>query len=115
MVAIPVLASVDPAESVEFWKKLGASDTFVTDDGRYGGVEWNGVEFHFYRTDDRALLENSLCRFRMSSIDALYQELLSHNVIHPNGHPETKPYGYREFSILDPFGILYTFSQRIIP
>ncbi|MCU0331576.1 MAG: VOC family protein [Candidatus Kapabacteria bacterium] len=114
MIAIPVLASKDPAMSVAFWKTLGATETFVYGDGVYGGVCWKDVEFHFYRTDDQTLLENSLCRFNLGAIDPLYKELAPHGVIHPNGHPENKPYGYREFSILDPFGVLYTFAERLL-
>lgn len=116
MFAIPVLASRSPQTSVTFWEKLGASFVFVTDDQRYGGVQWRGLEFHYYQTDETRLLENSLFRVNVdsqSTLDELYDFLLLQNVVHPNGHPEVKPYGYKEFSILDPFGILITFALRL--
>lgn len=113
MIAIPVLASREPGATVAFWKTLGAEDSFVTDDGRYGGITWHGLQFHFYRTDESMLLENSVCRVHMDSVERLYATLQQFDVIHPNGHLEAKPYGFREFSILDPFGVLYTFAEPV--
>lgn len=33
--------------------------------------------------------------------------------IHPNGSLETKPWGMKEFSLLDPNGTLLTFGEKI--
>lgn len=33
--------------------------------------------------------------------------------IHPNGSLETKPWGMKEFSLLDPNGTLLTFREKI--
>ena len=49
---------------------------------------------------------------RTNTIDAVYQAFLENKVqIHPNGKLETKPWGQREFSILDPDTNLLTFGQ----
>ncbi|ULT27166.1 hypothetical protein KUH03_10560 [Sphingobacterium sp. E70] len=49
---------------------------------------------------------------RTDDIDELYQSFLARNIaIHPNGKLETKPWGQREFSILDPDSNLLTFGQ----
>jgi hypothetical protein len=44
----------------------------------------------------------------------LYQTFLDNKVaIHPNGNLATKPWGQREFSVLDPDNNLLTFGQGI--
>jgi len=51
---------------------------------------------------------------RTDDIDSLYQSLLDNKVsIHPNGHLQDKPWGQREFALLDPDNNLLTFGQRI--
>jgi hypothetical protein len=111
--AIPVMASYNVQESVDFMTDLGGTRSFVTEDGRYGGVLFGKAEIHYYLTDDPTLVENSVCRVNMSSVEALYQWCRQRNVVHPNGHLEAKPYGYCEFSILDPSGALYTFAEFV--
>jgi len=48
----------------------------------------------------------------VAGIDDLFNELQSEGVIHPNAPLETKPWGSREFGILDPDGNLVTFAER---
>ena len=50
--------------------------------------------------------------FRTDTIDTLYQRFIDDGVtIHPNGSLAQKPWGVREFSILDPDNNLITFGQ----
>ena len=50
---------------------------------------------------------------RTDDIDQLYHSFLVRNItIHPNGKLETKLWGQREFSILDPDSNLLTFGQE---
>jgi hypothetical protein len=49
---------------------------------------------------------------RTNNIDALYQALLNNKVsIHPNGSLQTKRWGQKEFSLLDPDNNLLTYGQ----
>jgi hypothetical protein len=51
---------------------------------------------------------------RTDNIDNLYQSFLDKNVsIHPAGHLQAKPWGQKEFSILDPNNNLLTFGQSV--
>jgi hypothetical protein len=51
---------------------------------------------------------------RTNDIETLYQSLLEKKIsIHPNGPLESKPWGQKEFSLLDPDKNLLTFGQRI--
>jgi hypothetical protein len=55
-----------------------------------------------------------ICNIRTNDIDKLYQTLLDKKIaIHPNGHLVTKPWGQREFALLDPDNNLLTFGQTV--
>lgn len=76
-------------------------------------VSRDGIQIHFFSFKDLDPKENyGQVYIRTSDIDALYQSFLKDKVaIHPNGHLETKPWGQKEFSILDPDNNLLTFGQ----
>ena len=112
--AIPVLASKNIQESIDFFVVLGADKTFMTEDDSYGGVSFGGIEFHFYLTQEQHLIEWSICRVNMNSIQEVYEICRDAGVLHPNGDLATKDYGYKEFSILDTFGVCYTFAERVV-
>jgi len=51
---------------------------------------------------------------RTHDIEALYQSMLDNkNSIHPSGHLQIKPWGQKEFALLDPDNNLLTFGQGI--
>lgn len=84
--------------------------------GDYDGylmVQKDNIQIHFFEFKDLDPKENyGQVYIRTNDIDKLYQTLLDNNVaIHPNGHLETKPWGQREFALLDPDSNLLTFGQ----
>lgn len=86
--------------------------------GNYEGylmVQKDAVEIHFFEFKDLNPKENyGQVYLRTDHIDALYDTLLAHKVeIHPNGPLQNKPWGQREFSLLDPDHNLLTFGQAI--
>jgi hypothetical protein len=51
---------------------------------------------------------------RTDNIHQFYQTILDSKVrVHPNGQLEVKPWGQKEFSLLDPDNNLLTFGQGI--
>lgn len=74
------------------------------------------IELHFFAFPDLNPLENyGQVYIRTDNIEALYQSLLEQNVpIHLNGALQTKPWGQKEFSLLDPDHNLLTFGQSAI-
>jgi hypothetical protein len=78
-------------------------------------IHKDGVEIHFFAFRDLDPRENyGQVYIRTNDINGLYQSFLDKGVaIHPNGHLETKPWGQREFSLLDPDNNLLTFGQGI--
>ena len=73
------------------------------------------VEIHFFAFKTLDPKENyGQVYIRTDDIDGLYQSLMDNKVgIHPNGHLQTKPWGQKEFSILDPDNNLLTFGQSV--
>jgi hypothetical protein len=78
-------------------------------------VSKDKIEIHFFEYKGLDPKENcGGIYIRTDAIDHFYQMLLEKKVsIHPNGHLENKPWGQREFSLLDPDNNLLTFGQSI--
>jgi uncharacterized glyoxalase superfamily protein PhnB len=55
------------------------------------------------------------CRIRVEGIDALCQRYADAGILHPNGPLSDKPYGLREFAVLDLDGNLITFFAPVAP
>jgi catechol 2,3-dioxygenase-like lactoylglutathione lyase family enzyme len=111
--AIPVLPSLKVADSLAFFKQLGFSAWAWEDPPSYGGVTRDGAELHFFTTDRKEVCEWTSCRVDVDDINGIHEQALAAGCIHPNGGLEDKPWGYREFAILDPFGVLVTFGQNL--
>ena len=109
--AIPKLASLDIERSVTFFEQLGFTRTAVYD--TVAMVSRDNVDIHFWLTDDPAIPKLTGCRVNVDGIDALYEEFRLLDIIHPNDPLGDKPWGLREFSILDVDGNLLTFSGPI--
>jgi len=107
--AVPVLASLDIERSAEFFaSKLGFDKVHVVQ-GEYGIVSNGAVEIHFWACADRQIAEATGCRIQVQAIEALHAKCVSQAIVHPNGSLASKPWGTKEFAILDPDGNLVTF------
>ena len=73
------------------------------------------IQLHFFMFKELEPKENyGGVYIRTDQIDKLYQSLLdSKTSIHPNGNLEIKPWGQKEFALLDPDNNLLTFGQSI--
>ena len=110
--ARPVLAALDIPRLVEFYEaKLGFKATWK-DEG-YGIVHRDEITIHFWHCDNKIHPENTSCYVDVVDIDTLYEEYKAAGVIHPNGALENKPWGMREFVILDLDGNMIRFGQDL--
>jgi hypothetical protein len=107
--AIPKLASLDIQRSITFFENLGFTKAAHYPD--YGIVEQGSVQIHFWLCTDPAVPRATGCRINVSGIDALFANYSKLGVIHPNDPLSLKPWGLREFSILDVDGNLVTFAE----
>lgn len=109
--ATPALASLDITRSVEFFcSRLGFAKVYA-EQKVYGIVSRGPVHIHFWACDDRRIAENTSCRIRVQNIDSLYTQCSGFGIVHPNAPLASKPWGSREFGVLDPDGNLVTFAE----
>ncbi len=78
-------------------------------------IEKENIQLHFFLFRELDPKENyGQVYIRTDDIDGLYQSLLDRKVpIHPNGALRARPWGQREFHLLDPDHNLLTFGQGI--
>ena len=111
---IPKLPMRDKNVTTAFYiDKLGFKQ--IGDYEGYLMVRKDKIEIHFFEFKELNPKENyGQVYIRINGIDDFYQTLLDDNIsIHPNGKLESKPWGQKEFSILDPDTNLLTFGQSI--
>jgi hypothetical protein len=96
--ATPVLPARDVSETVVFWRdQLGFSELYSGED--YGIVGRDDIQVHFWGAADIDPLENDGgCRIGVDDVDSFYVEYRDHVF----AELEEKPWGTREFAVLDP-------------
>jgi catechol 2,3-dioxygenase-like lactoylglutathione lyase family enzyme len=110
----PKLPMRDKFLTKEFYtNKLGFK--LIGEYDEYLIVGKDEIEIHFFEFKKLNPNENyGQVYIRTDDIDTFFQTLLVSKVlIHPNGHLEAKPWGQREFALLDPDNNLLTFGQSI--
>lgn len=111
-ISAPVLASLNIEETVRFYSDRLGFDHIDFQDENYAVIRRHNLILHFWKCDNRIHPENTSCYIYVSDIDDLYRELTSAKVIHPNGKLEDKPWGMKEFAILDNFGNMIKFGEH---
>jgi hypothetical protein len=73
------------------------------------------IEIHFFLFPDLNPKENDgQVYIRCEGIEQVYQDFIDRKItIHPNNPLQQKPWGMREFSLLDPDHNLLTFGEDI--
>ena len=94
---------------------LGFKKVGTIDYPEYLMIEKDGIEIHFFLFEALDPKENyGQVYIRTNEIEVLYQSLLNNKVpIHPNGKLEVKPWGQKEFALLDPDSNLLTFGASL--
>ena len=105
----------DKAATKDYYiNKLGFQLFGTNDYEGYLMVQKDNIQIHFFEFKALDPPRNyGQVYIRTDNIDRLYQMFLANGVtIHPNGDLETKPWGQREFALLDPDNNLLTFGQE---
>lgn len=113
---IPKLPMRSKTNTRDFYiNQLGFTDIGTADFEGYLLITKDNVEIHFFEFNGLNPKENyGQVYIRTNTIESLYQSMLdNNNNIHPAGHLQTKPWGQKEFSLLDPDNNLITFGQGI--
>lgn len=111
----PKIPMRDKTATKDFYlNKLGFQQ-FGGDYDGYLMVQKDNIQIHFFEFQELDPKENyGQVYIRTDDIDGLYQSFLTNQIeIHPNGNLQTKPWGQKEFSIVDPDNNLLTFGQSL--
>jgi catechol 2,3-dioxygenase-like lactoylglutathione lyase family enzyme len=112
----PKLPMRDKKVTRDFYiNQLGFKEFGSADYDGYLMLERDNIQIHFFEFKALNPKENyGQVYIRTDNIDELYLSLLANNTaIHPNGKLEIKPWGQKEFSVLDPDTNLLTFGQSV--
>lgn len=95
--------------------KLGFQEFGRADVDGYLMLQKDNIQLHFFEFKELDPSENyGQVYIRTNNIDAVYKSFVDSGVaIHPNGHLQVKPWGQKEFAILDPDNNLLTFGQGV--
>lgn len=110
----PKLPMRDKSATKAFYiDQLGFTE--IGDYGDYLLLKKDLIEIHFFEFAALNPTENyGQVYIRTNAIENLYQSFLDKKVcIHPNAPLQTKPWGQKEFAILDPDNNLLTFGQSV--
>ena len=105
--AIPVLASLEIATSLDYFHKLGF-ETHDFGDHNYGIAIREHIEIHFWLRTDRHVAENTSCYLRVNDIHALHADFARRIDV---GEVVESPWGMDELYVYDPSGSLVKFGQ----
>ena len=108
--AHPILPSQDLDATEMFYRQIG----FLSQ-GRFGSymiLRRESVELHFWLCADRKIAESSSCYLRTPDADELHRSFgaVSGGKVTV---PEDRPWGMREFYVMDPNGNLLRFGQLL--
>lgn len=108
--SIPQLPSLDLLRSKEFYEKnLGFKTLKQYDDILLLGKD--GFELHLWLCDDPSIPQNSSVYYHVDSIDSMYLVYKNKGIVHKNAELMDKPWGMREFYVVDLDGNLLKFGQ----
>lgn len=112
----PLIPAGDDLEkAIEFYEqKLGFTTIHKEGDPiRMAIVKRDSAEIFLVKSDYHDLAKEISLRLQVTGIEQLYQELETKgdDIIHPNGKLETKPWGPKEFSVIDLAGVCLTFYE----
>lgn len=105
---VSIMPALDFKATIDFYLHLGFA--VVGEYPDYLLLERDGSELHFFASDDKHLAENTACYIRVRNLEALADEYESAGV--KLRHPvELKPWGMKEFAVIDVSGNLLRFGE----
>ena len=119
-ISIPILPARDLAETREFYERLGfqAAGWWPATFGGYAILRRGDLSMHFFSFKEIVPGQNyAQCYWRVNDVDALYAEFETAG-LPGSGIPRlddlaNRPWGMREFSIVDPSGNLVRIGRQI--
>lgn len=116
--AIPILPSRCVEDTLRFYRRLGFDGKIWGSPHFYAALTRDRLEIHFFKHADLDPATSSAgCYFRVLDVDRIHRAFAEAN-LPTTGIPrmdriESKPWGMREFAIIDPDGNLIRIGQTI--
>ena len=109
--AVPIIPARDTEASAAWYRDVLGFDVHHVE-REYAVIRRDAVSLHFWGPSGIAP-EQSMFMYRVGvrGIDELYEECRSKKIVHPNAPLEEKPWGAREFAVVDADGNLLTFFE----
>jgi catechol 2,3-dioxygenase-like lactoylglutathione lyase family enzyme len=116
--AIPILPSRSVDDTLAFFRRLGFDGKIWGDPYFYAILRRGTVELHFFTHKElRPAESNAACYIRVADVESIYQAFalaqLPQKGIPRQDRLEDKPWGMREFAIVDPDGNLIRIGQTL--
>lgn len=113
-VAIPSLPMCEMRETQAFYEQLGFHTAgWRMDPEQYLILRRDELELHFFAVPGLDPLENlARCYLRVDDVDGLNEEFRERG-LESLGCPEDKPWGMREFELVDPSGNSLRIGQPV--
>jgi uncharacterized glyoxalase superfamily protein PhnB len=113
----PLIPARDVEEGIAFYQRALGFDLFYRDaePAQFAIVGLEGAKLHLFASQDKHLADWTSLRIEVEGIEALYARCGEAGCVHPNGSLGSRPWGTREFSVVDPSGVCVAFVERDAP
>ncbi|CAH0243260.1 Bleomycin resistance protein [Massilia sp. Bi118] len=110
----PLIPARDVEEGIAFYQRAFGFELLYRDaePAQFAIVGSEGAKLHLFASQDKHLADWTSLRIEVDGIDALYARCGEVGCVHPNGVLGSKPWGTREFSIIDPSGVCIALVER---
>ena len=117
-IAIPTLPSRSVEATLEFYRKLGFDGKIWGAPYQYAILTRGTLEIHFFTHSTLLPEESSVgCYLRVADVDGLHRAFAAAQLpgkgVPRMDAPEDKPWGMREFAVVDPDGNLLRIGRRL--
>jgi hypothetical protein len=81
----------------------------------YAGLRRGLATLHLFACSEPNIARWTAFRIGVDEIELLFEHAEAAGIVHPGGRLGVRPWGSREFTVLDPSGVGITFWQRMPP
>ncbi|MEO6232996.1 MAG: VOC family protein [Ferruginibacter sp.] len=108
--SVPILPSLNIIDTIDFYEaKLGFA---AINYGNYAILRYENTEIHLAMTNSKVHPVAGTCLIMVDNIEDLYTRLSSKGLVHLTGQLSDKPWGNKEFTIIDNNKNLIRFGQK---
>ena len=110
----PAIPARDVEEGIAFYQRALGFELFYrdTEPAQFAIVGSDSARLHLFASQDQHLADWTTLRIEVDGLDALYARCGEAGCVHPNGPLGSRPWGTREFSVIDPSGVCIAFVEQ---